>query len=280
MWHYFEPEENCWYHWDLNGAAVYLRRDGNTWQTAYRPVPFREIKDGFGGPDPLPPPKGLSSPEGLPVSVSAGTGRSVALRPAFGDKPCMLKFPEKLHLLPDAEIRIGLALPPALQLELEPSLPLLRFTPFLFPETWYGENTMSGALYLSLPASFRREPRDVPALVRGELFLKNSSKAALDLDRLVLYTDILGIYRQGGRLACETVLLEALPGEDFKMSLRSGTPEGAEPLNLGKKNGGGELFIRRGVELIKNIGLNLAQKGGGAEPPSMRSLLRFAHKIV
>ncbi|MDR3161041.1 MAG: hypothetical protein LBU28_05435 [Spirochaetaceae bacterium] len=241
MWHAFEPEEHEWYQWNLNGAAAYLRRDGDEWRTAYRPVLFHEIEDGTGGPEPAPP------PEGLPVYVTAGAGRSVALRPYFGDKPSLLKFSGHPHLLPDAEMRIGLALPPMLQLELADSLPLIRFMPFLFPETWYGEDTMSGSLYLSLP----QEPREAAALVRGELLLKNGTKAALDIDRLVLDTEILGIYEQEGRLACETVLLEGLPGEDFRISLLPQTPEGALRLTPGKKPGG--TLIRRGVDLIKTI---------------------------
>jgi hypothetical protein len=245
MWHYFEPEEQGWYRWRLNGAGVYLRRDGDAWKAAYRPVLFHEMEDGFGGPEPGAP------PEGLPVSVIAGTGRRVALRPSFGDKPCLLKFPERLHLLPDGELRLALALPPALQLELADSLPLIRFMPFLLPETWYGEDTMSGSLYLSLPLS-RRETRDAPAFIQGELLLKNSARAALDLDRLVLDTDLLGVYDQGGRLVCETLAMEALPGGDFKIS-RLGTPPGAERLSPEKKNGNGGTFIRRGVDLIRDI---------------------------
>jgi hypothetical protein len=247
MWHYFEPEENCWYQWNLNGAAVYFRRDGDAWQAAYRPVLFHEMEDGAGGPEPSDP------PEGLPVYVSAGTGRSVALRPYLGDKPCLLKFPKNLHLLPDAEFRISLALPPVLQLELAASAPLIRFMPFLLPEAWHGDNTIFGSLYLSLPVSFTREPRDVPALIRGELLLKNSMKAALDIDHLVLDTEILGIYEQEGRLVCETISLEALSGGDFKISILPGTPPDAKRLSLDKKNNGGGTFVRRGVDLIKNI---------------------------
>jgi hypothetical protein len=248
MWNYFEPEDARWYHWNLNGAAVYLFRNGDEWRTAAYSVRFQEITPHAGGPGTEPP------PGDLPECFAVGTGRKVALRPCFYEKPYYINFRDKIRMMPETETRLDLALPPVLRLELAGELELIRFTPFLLSEAWSGEDSMSGFLCASLPAcSHPSDFTGASSFIHGELIFRNLTKAIMDIDRLILYTNPLGIYEKEGRLCCETITADINSGGEFKINLRPGAPEGYETIIAPKKNGMGNILIRRSADLIKNI---------------------------
>jgi hypothetical protein len=232
MWNYFEPEEGRWYHWNLNGAVIYLRRDGDAWRAAVRPVPLRELSPQAGGP-------GTDLPPGeLPGYVVASSGRKAALRPYFYEKPYYITFREKVCLAPEAETRLDLALPPVFQLEPAGEPELFRFTPFPLSEAWAGDNTMSGFLCASLPA--RLLPPDFQALssfIHGELIFRNHTKTVLEIERLVLNTNSLGVYEKAGRLRCETAVVDTNGGGELKVNFLPGAPEGYGAVTPAKKTG-------------------------------------------
>jgi hypothetical protein len=248
MWNYFEPEEARWYHWNLNGAGAYLYRSGDEWRVAAHSVRFQELTPHAGGPGSDPPPAGTRE------YFAVGTGRLVALRPCFYEKPYYINFRDKIRMLPETETRLDLTLPPVLRLELAGELELVRFTPFLLSETWSGEDTMSGSLCACLPTAFHPSGfTGASSLIHGELIFRNHTKTVLDIDRLVLYTNSLGIYEKEGRLRCETITVDAVGGGEFKINLRPGAPDGYGTVALPRKNGVGNILIRRSADLIKNI---------------------------
>ncbi|MDR0688760.1 MAG: hypothetical protein LBG08_00625 [Spirochaetaceae bacterium] len=248
MWKCFEPEEARWYHWNLNGAEVYLRREGDEWRTALRSVLFQEATPSADGPEPD------RAPRNLPEYSAVGVGRQVVLRPWFYEKPYCVNFRDRIRLMPETETRLDLALPPVLRLELAGGLELTRFTPFLLPETWSGEDTMSGFLGVSL--SVPSPPWSVTgasSFIHGEIIFRNQTKTILDIDRLVLYTDSLNVYKKEGDLRCETVVVDTNSNGELRINPRPGTPDGYEAIPVARKNGMGNILIRRSADLIKNI---------------------------
>lgn len=234
MWKYFEPEEARWYHWNLNGAEVYLRREGDEWRTALRPVLFQEITPSADGPEPD------RAPRNLPEFSAVGAGRQVVLRPYFYEKPYYINFRDKIRLMPETETRLDLALPPVLRLELAGGLELTQFTPFLFPEAWSGEDTMSGFLCVSLPVPFPPSSfTGGSSFIHGEIIFRNQTKTVLNIDRLVLYTDSLSIYKKEGDLRCETVVGDTNGSGELKINLRPGMPGGYEAITAARKTGWG-----------------------------------------
>lgn len=232
MWNYFEPRDGCWYHWDLNGAACGFSRNGDEWRAAVTPCMLRDLRPGIRGPEPAPPP---------PASYFiVAAGREVILRPYFYEKPYYIQFLPKIRLLPEAETRLDLALPPVLRLELAGELELLQFAPFLLSETWAGDDTMSGSLCISLPvpspvSSFK----GVSSFIYGELIFRNHTKATLDIDHLVLSANSLNIYEKEGRLLCESIIVDTNGGGELKVNPRPGIPEGYRTLTTAKKTGWG-----------------------------------------
>ncbi|MDR2758378.1 MAG: hypothetical protein LBB78_03265 [Spirochaetaceae bacterium] len=232
MWNYFEPEEARWYHWNLNGAAFYLRRDGNEWRAVVNSIVLPEATPLAGGPGTDPPPKEL------PGYFIAASNRKVILRPYFYEKPYYINFREKICLMPEAETRLNLALPPVLRLEAG-ELELIRFTPFLLSEAWTGDNPMSGSLCVSLPmGSPSSEFKEVSSFIHGELILRNPTKTVLAIDHLVLYTNSLNIYEKEGRLLCETAMVDTNGGEP-RVNFLQGVPGGYGTITSAKKTGWG-----------------------------------------
>jgi hypothetical protein len=248
MWNYFEAEEGRWYFWNLNGAAVYLRREGDEWRVAANSIVFRDLSPHVGGPEPDLPPKNL------PEYIVRGAGRQVSLHPYFYDKPYYINFRDKLRLMPEAETRLDLALPPMLRLELAGELELFRFTPFLLSEAWSGNDPMFGFLCLSLPAGFFPSVfAGGSSLIQGELVFRNHTKTILDIDRLILDTNSLTIYKKEGRLCCERIIVDTNGGGELRITPQPGAPEGYTSITTAQKNRMGDALIRRSAGLIKNI---------------------------
>jgi hypothetical protein len=273
LWNYFEPQEARWYRWRLNGAAAYIRRDGDEWRIACKSIPYREIGGDAGGPEEAPPdtpaklpldiPAQLpldTPPESLKCRLALGAGTGLTLRPYLRDRPYLAAIRGGLRLLPGMEARFVLALPPVVQFELTGEKVLADWSPFICSETWYGEDTMSGDLCLSIPAEVGTMPGSpetlpfgIPALIRCELLVRNRARTALDLDRLILYTAPVNVYEDGEGLVCDTIVADALGAGEFRMNVQAPGPGQRRILSVGIKSGVGEILIHRGVSLLKTI---------------------------
>jgi hypothetical protein len=253
MWKSFDPEPGTWYRWDLHGAAAWLKKDrspgGFLWHTAFQAAPLGKVP---AAPDCGGPRKG-DPPEGLSCTVNYGGGPAVRLRPCSGSKPCLVKLGDRLNLLPGAEARFTLYLPPLFCFETG-DLCLDSALPYIHNETWFGD-AMLGILCLSLPPPLvfsGPEPAGPAAFIRCVLFLKNRSRTAADIGRQLIYTGPLSVYGTERGLCSDQVIVEILSGGDLKMST---VPPGEEHTTIspGSRNGVGDILIRRGTDFIKDI---------------------------
>jgi hypothetical protein len=256
MWKTFEPERGKWYRWDLHGAAAWLKKEaapgGFLWHTAFKAVCLGDALAAAlncGGPREEDPPGELS------FTVSHGGGPGARLRPCLDFKPCLAKLGDKLSLLPGAEARFTLYLPPAFRFEAG-SACLDAALPFIHREAWFGD-TMLGVLCLYLPAALvfpagPEKPVGPAAFVRCGLSIRNRSKTAADISRQLIYTESLGVYEAEGQLCSDRVVVEILSGGDLKISA---APPKGKPARIGSapRSGVGDVLIRRGADFIKDI---------------------------
>jgi hypothetical protein len=198
------------------------------------------------------------------LTVAAGEGEYAALRPFFDEKPFLIKFSAVLRLFPGAETAVTVDLPPLLRFEADGTT-LFSFRPFVSGDTWYGD-TMKGFLCSCLAVDFAPYPKTAgPPLVPCTVSIKNSSALTAELDHVLLYADELSIYENyensgengggngesSGGLLCDTPVIEIFDG-DFRMSVKTAA-EDARLVSEGVKNSVGDMLIRRGAEIIKNI---------------------------
>jgi hypothetical protein len=263
MWKSFEPKPGSWYRWDLHGAAAWLKKEaspeGFLWHTAFETVPLGKVPAAAlncGGP------REEEAPAGLSCTVSCGGGPKVRLRPCFGSRPCLVKLGDKLNLLPGAELRFTLYLPPAFCFETE-DVCLDSALPFIHSEAWFGD-TVPGLLCLYLPPPLvfpspgPPAPPGLPAppgpaaCIRCILSVRNRSKAAADIGRQLIYTEFLGIYEAEGGLCSDLVTVEILSGGDLKIAA---VPPRGKHTRIGPvpRNGVGDILIRRGTDFIKDM---------------------------
>jgi hypothetical protein len=248
MWDYFRPKDGIWYRWDLNGASAWLMKKGDAWRTAFKTISPEDMGDDFGGPQEAPP------PEGLTVYETIRTGVKAALLPTLGEKPCLVTMPNPIRLFPKTQVRFGVFLPPLLRFELFQNGGLSQAMPFAFSESWFGNDTVSGRLCLSLPSGLvsrhEREVPHIPSLVLGGLEVCNCSKNPVDLDRLAIHTESLNVYERGNRFFSDTTAVDFLAGGDIKLRV--------VPFEGGKRitDKPGDVFVRRGTDFIKEIAKN------------------------
>ncbi|MDR3115895.1 MAG: hypothetical protein LBU25_10300 [Treponema sp.] len=248
----FEPQEGRWYCWNVNGAVGYLKKEGTRWQTAVQVLPFKDMTDDFYGPREEVP------PEGLPRSVMVGPGTALTLRPVLSEKPYLVPVQERLCLVPATEAHFTVLFPPALAFETEDNQRIAAFTPFTCSEAWFGDDTASGALCVSLPPRcLTRHPEEAssapPSLIRCPLVIRNRSKTPLELDRLAIYTEPLSIYEHKGSLWSDTVALDATVGGNIEMNVLPEIPEAYRKIREAPRNDTGDFLIRQGADFIKNI---------------------------
>jgi hypothetical protein len=254
VWKSFEPEPGKWYRWDLHGAAAWLKKEaspgGFCWHTAFETVPLGEAlsaASNCGGP------REGEAPEGLSCTVSGGGPAAVRLRPCPGSKPCLVKMGDKLNLLPGAEARFTLYLPPVFRFEAGNAC-LDSALPFIHSEAWFGD-TMLGLLCLYLPPPLvfpAPGPQGPAAFIRCALTIKNRSRTAADIGRQLIYTESLGLYEAEGSLRSDLVTVEILSGGDLKMTT---VPPRGKHTRIGPvpRNRVGDILIRRGTDFIKDI---------------------------
>jgi hypothetical protein len=248
----FEPQEGRWYCWNLNGAAGYLKKDGEHWQTAVQVLPFKDMTDDFYGPREEVP------PEGLPGSVMVGPGTAVALRPVLSEKPYLVIMQEKLCLVPAAEAHFTLLFPPAVSFETMDNQQITAFTPFTCSKAWFGDDTTSGVLCVSLPSRciilhHEDTPIFPPSLILCPLVIRNRSKTPLELDRLAIYTEPLNIYEDAGYLWTDTVALDSTLGGNIEMNVLPEIPGSYRKIREAARSDPGDFLIRQGADFIKNI---------------------------
>ena len=202
----FEPQEGLWYCWNVNGALGYMKKEGERWHTAFQGLLFKDMTDDFYGPH-----QGVP-PEALPRSVMVGSGTALTLSPMFSEKPYLVPIEEKLCLVPAAELRLTLLFPSVLSFETEDNQRIAAFTPFTCSEAWFGDDTASGMLCISLPSHcIIWDPEAActapTSLIRCPLVIRNRSKTPLELDRLAIYTEPLSIYEHEGSYENEKIII-------------------------------------------------------------------------
>ncbi|MDR1029812.1 MAG: hypothetical protein LBL76_02960 [Treponema sp.] len=248
----FEPQDGLWYCWNLNGALAYLKKEGEIWQAAYTVLPLKDLTDEWYGP------KEEVPPEGLPRSITVGPGTGLTLYPYMREKPYLVPLPEKLCLVPTAEVRFTALFPPLMAFETEDNQRIAAFTPFTCSEAWFGDDTASGLLCLSLPSScITRDQAAVCAaplsLIRCPLVIRNRSKTPLELDRLAIYTEPLSIYEHEGCAWSDTVAMDSLIAGNIEMTVLPETPESYRKIRAAVRSGMSDIFIRQSADFIKNI---------------------------
>jgi len=268
MWNYFAPKEMTWYQWRLDGGRAYMRKNGEEWRIAFLQGDYLEIEPNSGGPEPVEQP-GLAA-----VSFAVGSGKRVALRPHFANKPYVITVRNEVRLLPGAEARFSVALPPLLRFELEDGTVLAEKQLFNLSPTWFGDKE-SGDLCLSLPLMLDPQCKGkvetleatdgntsvdnlsklskCKALIHCDMVVRNSTKNELDLKRLAIFTDLMSIYEQDGMLLSDTVLIDTTNEGGLRMRVDESSHRNMKKIHTGNKSGLSEQLVRHGVNFLKVI---------------------------
>ena len=248
MWTPFVPENAVWYRWRLNGAAAYLRRDRDSWRIAFRTIPLRELDEGIGGPETGDP------PVDLPTIRAWGTGEKVFLHPYLCDRPYVLTMGEKLRIAPGQQCRFSAALPPLLKFELDREKVLAEEMPFTLSKTFFGPDTMQGAICHSLPASLGDDAtaERTGALIHCEVVITNKTKTVLEPERVEVDPQPLNVYVNDDRLVSDALEIDFLE-TDCRLRVGKACGRNRRLVSAGVKYGAGGTFARRSMDIIKNI---------------------------
>ena len=250
MWDFFKPENNVWYCWHLNEAAVYLKKDDGIWKTAFKTIPFHERGDNFEGPLQEAPPDSLSI---TAATISApDTDGQIMLHPYFYSLPYIIKLREKLRLGPEQQIQFTAELPPMLKLELTPEAIIAETMPFTLSRTFFGPDTMDGVLGYSLPADLEKKAKP-SALIYCDILIKNNTKTTLTLECLALNTESLNIYLYENKLVTNILEIDFSEETDYKTNVSQSRSEEYRLISAGLKCGLGENIARQSIDIIKNI---------------------------
>lgn len=273
MWNYFEPKDVRWYSWKLDGASVWVRKNGEEWKFAVAPIPFKQLNPESAGPieDEV--------PADLPVSFAVSAGKRIGLRPSLSEIPYLVSARNEIKILPGSEAWFAIALPPLLRFELEGGIVLHHASPFTVSNTWFGDKT-AGNLCLSLPIeldpycngekSFDKQISSANAasevspeasskylrcrsLIQCKLVVRNRSKEPVDLNRMAVFTDLMNLYVKGSSLVSDTVVITATADGSLQNSIDEKPFRGLTKIHEAKKTGLSEVFIRRGVSFLRSI---------------------------
>lgn len=268
MWNFFKPKERIWYQWRLDGGQAYLRKDGEEWQMSIVSGSYLDVMPDSGGPEPV------DIPEALAISFAVGKGTQVALRPHFGTLPYLFTLRNEVRLLPGAEVRFSVALPPLLRFELEDGTILGEKQLFNLSPTWFGDK-LSGNLCASLPLALDSRSKDeiestdtmlenadldllartgeCKSLIHTEILVRNTTKSELDLKRLALFTELMNIYEYEGKLFGDQILIDTGAEGSLRMSVKESSHRNWKKIHTGNKTGLSEVLVRRGVNFLKSI---------------------------
>ncbi|HNX73374.1 MAG TPA: hypothetical protein PK759_04780 [Spirochaetales bacterium] len=270
MWNYFEPEERTWYSWSLDGAHLWMRKNGEEWRFKLESIPFKRIINDAHGPDNADPP----GPDSVSIAVAAG--KKVGLCPHPSSIPYIVSARNDVSILPGAEAWFTIALPPVLRFQLESGTILFEASPFVTPTTWFGDK-ISGSLCLSLPIELEPEtsetkldiaksdsslPKSQPrsalylschSLIQCRIVVRNKSKEALDVKRLAIFTNLMNIYKVDETLISDTVVITAGTDGSLKTNMNNAGYENLEKIHVASKSAINEVLIMRGVSFLRNI---------------------------
>lgn len=285
MWNYFEPKEMRWYRWELDGASVWLRKNGEEWKFAAEPIPFKSIDPGSSGPT-----ESEEAPK-LAFTLAVSNGKRIGLRPSLSEVPYLVSARNEVKIMPGSEAWFAIALPPLLRFEMEGGAILHQTSPFTVSNTWFGDKT-AGDLCLSLPIeldpycngekSFDREMRGAGkaggagkvgaaseaddtsgeasskylrcrSLIQCRLVVRNRSKEAVDLSRMAVFTELMNLYEKGQSLVSDTVVITATADGSLQNSIDDKAFRELAKVHAAKKTGLSEVFVRRGVSFLRSI---------------------------
>ncbi|MDR2471088.1 MAG: hypothetical protein LBD09_03135 [Treponema sp.] len=261
--------EGRWYRWNMAGAVIAVRRDGNVWRGRCRSLRWdttAKNKDG--------------KTHNEYTSVRAGT--AAALRPCLPEKPFLVKT-AALRIFSGMEIPVELDLPPLYRLVPVEDLTgaadaagfppdgeggmtggvpvcsacrvsgeaLFTFSPFVLNETWYGDpmrGILCASLSVNVPADAPEREQaaavdpaaasdsaladtqaDEPGLVRLTALIRNRTKTPLELTAFPLYAGELAVYGKDRRLFCDKAAIDAYGNSDFRLTAGTGREEASVP---------------------------------------------------
>ena len=251
MWDFFAPAEKTWHCWRLNGAAAYIRKDGDNWEAAFSCVPARERIDAFGRADDEPP------PESLARVFASSAGERVFLHPFFLPASYAIRLGALLRVAPERSFRLSVDLPPLLKFETAPGREIASFEPFKTSKAFVGPDLMRGEICRAIDLDLSRaggvlKDGAPSAFIRCEVTIVNGSKAPLELESFVIDPEPLSVYAIGEALVADALELSFVDGE---CRPRASKCEDARSrlLSAGVRYSVGESFARRSADIIKDI---------------------------
>lgn len=279
MWNYFEPKDTRWYRWKLDGASIWMRKNGEEWRFTLVSIPFKVIQSDARGPEQADPPADVS------ISLAVASGKKVALRPYPSPIPYLVSARNDVKIHPGTEAWFTIALPPIMRIELEAGHALFEGSPFTTTSTWFGDKT-SGNLCLSLPIELDPECKNeqgyaassisrdeaIPAdpllqeslqkaarylacksLIQCRIVVRNKSKEVLDLKRLAIFTDLMNVYEKDGMLISDTVVITGTADGSLQTNIDDTSCKKLKKIYSAPKTGLNEVLIKRGVSFLRSI---------------------------
>ena len=278
MWNYFVPKESQWYCWKLDGASLWMRKNGEEWRFAASSIPFKQIQNDSEGP------LSIDAPKDLPIALAVAAGKKVALRPHPSTAPYLVSARNEVKIYPATEAQFDIALPPIFHIELEDGSSLFECFPFVTPYTWFGDKT-SGDLCLSLPIeldpqckneqgyfkeiglntnisldpimqeSLRRAAQYLScrSLIHCKIVVKNKSKEPLDVKRLVIFTSLMNVYLKQDNLISDTVIITATADGSLQTNIDDSAYKNLTKIHIAPKTGLNELLVMKGVSFLRSI---------------------------
>jgi hypothetical protein len=280
MWNFFEPKDSQWYRWKLDGASLWMHKNGEEWRFALNSLPFKHLQSDASGPEPTEPPADIS------VSLAVAAGRKAALHPHPSPMPYLVSARNDVTIHPGTEARFTIALPPVLRVELESGYALYEGSPFTTTYAWFGDKT-SGHLCLSLPIELdpecKNEQRafdsapDAPSaaspaylsmqqslrraaqylacqsLIHCKIVVKNKSKEPLEVKRLAIFTDLMNVYEKAGTLVSGMVVITGTSDGSLQTNIDDTGFKNLHKIHTASKTGLNEVLIMRGVSFLRNI---------------------------
>ncbi len=255
MWNSFNPSNGQWYRWRLNGAEIYLRKDGEEWRSVFLPIRYEDLAPIADGPELASP------PTDAPVSFVIARGNRVALRPSPPRRPFLIDVGNSIRLMLGSEAYFQIDLPIEARLETENGDCVGEGLPFILTNAWFGDK-LSGVLcyYLrqNLDPYSRGERKEngesarlFRSLARCKLRIRNGTKGAIDLKHIAVYTDLLPVYDSGDGLVTSDILVDSLSDGGLKMSVQTESARG--PLLAAARVTQSELLVKRGVNFLREL---------------------------
>jgi len=278
MWNFFVPKESQWYCWKLDGASLWMRKNGEEWRFAASSIPFKQIQNDSAGP------LFVDAPSELSIAFAVAPGKKAALRPHPSTAPYLVSARNDVKIYPGTEAQFDIALPPIFRIELENGSSLFESLPFITPYTWFGDK-VSGDLCLSLPIEldpqckneqgyFERIDSNNPisldpiiqeslqraaqylscrSLIHCKIVVKNRSKEPLNVKRLAIFTSLMNVYQKQDNLVSDTVIITAAADDSLQTNIDDSAYKNLPKIHAAPKTGLNELLVMKGVSFLRSI---------------------------